>query len=219
MTRQRLRVLVAALLAWCVAAAGTAQPCLAQIRINEILADPGIDWNHDGTVSFKDDEWVEIVNAGTAPVALDDYRLSDGGTRVLRFGYTGILAPGAVRVVYGNDSVTWETANSLSTVGLSLNNTGDIVRLWHVVGADTLLVDSYTYVAFEVLDDRSTARVPDGGETWRLFDALNPYTGTTPPLGTGCNPTPGSGNHCPTAIQPQTWGRVKHLYGNSPASH
>jgi len=216
MRRERVWGLAPALLVWCLVAAGSAQPCLGQLRLNEILADPGIDWNGDGTISFKDDEWVEVVNAGATPVVLDDYRLSDGGTRVLRYGFSGTLSPGAVRVVYGNESVAWESANGLSTVGLSLNNTGDSVHLWHVTGADTLLVDSYTYVAFEVLDDRSTGRLPDGATTWRLFDAHNPYTGTIPPLGTGCNPTPGGSNQCPTAVEARAWGTVKHLYGSPP---
>jgi hypothetical protein len=201
-----------------VASIGGAQTCQGQIRINEILADPGIDWNGDGTVDSKNDEWVEIVNPTSQPLALDAYRISDGGARVFRFGFTGSLAAGAVKVVYGSTSVAWETANGLSTVGLSLNNAGDLVRLWQVVGNDTLLVDSYTYAAFEVLDDRSTGRLPDGSDTWSVFDGRNPYSGTTPPLGTGCNPTPGASNGCPTAVEPVTWGALKRLF-DAPVSH
>ena len=213
MRSERVWALLPALLVWCLVGGGVAQPCAGQLRINEVLADPGRDWNGDGTVSYRDDEWVEIVNAGPTPVVLDDYRLSDGGTRVLRYGFSGTLPSGGVQLVLGSASVAWETANGLSSVGLSLNNAGDTVNLWHLSGADTLLADSYTYVAFEVVDDRSTARMPDGADTWRLFDGLNPYTGTVPPLGTGCPPTPGGSNHCPTALEPQAWGAVKQLYG------
>jgi hypothetical protein len=42
---------------------------------------------------------------------------------------------------------------------------------------------------------------------------LNPYTGATPPLGTGCAPTPGAPNDCgvvPTLRE--TWGRLKAQY-------
>lgn len=197
--------------AWIVSA-GMAQPCRSQVRINEILADPGFDWNGDGTVGFKEDEWVEIVNAGPTPVAIDDLRLSDAGTVVFRYGFSGTLAPGSTFLVFGSQSVAWETANGLSTVGLSLNNAGDTVRLWQLAGSDTLLVDTYTYAAHEVLDDRSTGRLPDGTGEWRVFDARNPYTGTTPPLGTGCAPTPGAANACPTAVAPSTWTRVKALF-------
>ena len=210
------RTILAATLAafgW-LAPIGLAQTCSAQIRVNEILADPGFDWNGDGTVSSRDDEWVEIVNAGSTPVVLDEYRLTDAASTSFRFGFSGTLSPGAVRVVYGSASVAWESANGQSSVGLSLNNTGDTVQIWRVAGIDTLLVDSYTYAAFEVLDDRSTARMPDGGPTWVLFDARTPYTGTTPPLGTGCPPTPGGSNACPTAVESVEWGAIKRLYGD-----
>lgn len=208
-----LQCLGVALAAAWLGSVGLAQPCQSQVRINEILADPGIDWNGDGVVSFKDDEWVEIVNAGTSPVTLDDLRLSDGGTVAFRFGFSGSLAAGAALLVLGSDSVVWETANGLSTVGLSLNNTGDTVRLWQLTGSDTLLVDTYTYASHEVLDDRSTGRMPDGTGSWRVFDARNPYAGTTPPLGTGCAPTPGASNACPTPVAPVSWTRVKALFG------
>jgi Lamin Tail Domain len=195
-----------------VASLGAAQPCSAQLKINEILADPGFDWDGEGTVSSRDDEWVEIVNAGSTPVVLDDYRLTDAASASFRFGFSGTLLPGAVQVVYGSMSVAWEAANGQSSVGLSLNNAGDTVQLWQIAGTDTVLVDSYTYAAFEVLDDRSTARMPDGAETWQLFDARTPYTGTTPPLGTGCEPTPGASNGCPTAVDRLDWGSLKKLY-------
>lgn len=209
-----LRAMFAALAvagSW-LASIGTAQTCQSQVLLNEILADPGIDWDGDGTANFKDDEWVEIVNSGPVPVVLDDYRLSDGGTLAFRFGFSGTLPAGAVKVVYGSMSVAWEAAQGLPTAGLSLNNAGDQVRLWKIASGDTFLVDTYTYASFEVLDDRSTGRMPDGGAEWRLFDGRNPYSGTTPPFGTGCNPTPGASNSCPTAVEPATWGTVKRLY-------
>ena len=190
-----------------------APPCAAQIVVNEILGDPGVDWDGNGAVSARDDEWVEIYNASGVPQVLDNYRLSDGGTtRLLRFGFTGTLAPGARKLVYGSTSVAWEAANGVSATGLSLNNAGDTVRLWQIAATDTVLVDSYTYTTFEVLNDRSVGRFPDGGNEWRLFDHRAPYTGTLPPLGTGCEPTPGSPNQCPTAVEPAPWSRIKQIY-------
>jgi hypothetical protein len=191
---------------------GATPECAAQVLVNEIVADPGRDWDANGAVDARDDEWIEIVNAGTTAVDLSGYRVSDGGTTVFRYGFDGTLAPGAVRLVRGSDSVAWEIANGVSTTGLSLNNAGDAVRLWHVDGADTTLADSYTYAGFEVLDDRSVGRMPDGGIEWRIFDAHNPYAGTTPPLGTGCLPTPGGANGCPTEVAPAAFSAVKRLY-------
>ena len=191
------------------------QVCRGQVRVNEILADPTNDWDGDGTSNFRGDEWVEIVNAGAVAVSLDGHYLTDA-SNVFRYGFSGTLAPGAVLLVNGTQSVGWETSNAASIVGLSLNNGGDTVRIFRVSGADTVLVDEYTYAAHEVLDDRSTGRTPDGADTWFVYDGLNLYTGTTPPLGTGCPPTPGLANGCPVPVTPSTWGDVKRLY--DPAS-
>lgn len=193
------------------ASLGPAETCNGQVVISEILADPARDWDGDTVVSFKDDEWVEIANIGSTPAVLDSLRLSDASD-VFRHGFHGTLAPGAQLLVLGSDSVAWETANGMSTVGLSLNNTGDTVRLWQLAGAETLLVDEYTYLAHEVADDRSTARMPVNGNTWLLFDAFNPWTGSEPPAATGCPPTPARDNQCPTPVQGETWSRVKHLF-------
>ncbi|MFQ5600318.1 MAG: lamin tail domain-containing protein [Candidatus Krumholzibacteriia bacterium] len=188
-----------------------AQVCHGQVRINEILADPASDWDGDAATHFKNDEWVEIVNTGATAVALDAFRLSDASD-TFRFGFSGTLSPGQQLVVYGSESVGWESTEGLSTVGLSLNNSGDTVRLWQLSGPDTLLVDEYSYASHETLDDRSTGRVPDGGDTWFIFDALNPYAGADPPLATGCAPTPGGPNACPTAVESATWSAVKLLF-------
>ena len=203
----------------CVAAVGCAAafacPAPAQVRINEILGDPSVDWNNDGVVHFRDDEWVEVVNVGTELAEMDCYRLSDAAG-VFRYGFTGTLEPGQTQVVYGSHSVAWETAAGASTVGLSLNNAGDTVILWEVTDTDTFAVDQYTYAGHEVLDDRSTARVPDGIGEWTLFDALSPYTGSGPPNATGCPPTPGESNECPTAVESASWTGVKTRFRPMP---
>ena len=201
------------------ASLGPAEPCNGQVVISEILADPASDWDGDAAVSFKNDEWLEIANVGATPAVLDSLRLSDASD-VFRYGFQGILAPGAQLHVLGSESVAWETANGFSSVGLSLNNGGDTVRLWQLAGAETLLVDEYTYVAHEAEDDRSTGRMPIDGTTWMLFDAFNPWTGSNPPVSTGCPPTPSQDNQCPTPVEEQTWSRVKTLFrepsGSSP---
>ncbi len=186
----------------------------AQVRFNEILADPVADWDGDGARSSRNDEWIEIVNVGTSTVDLSCYRAADAsGGFDWRYGFSGLLAPGEVRVVYGSDSVAWEHANGFPAFGLSLNNAGDTVFLYDVLGGDTLIVDQYTYQSFQVLDDRSTGRSPDGNGQWVVFDGLNPYLGSRPPLGTGCAPTPGGVNCIPAVpVEESTWGAVKHLY-------
>jgi hypothetical protein len=187
----------------------------AQVLINEILADPASDWDGDGVLGSKDDEWVEVLNAGPSSVDLSGYRLGDlSGGYSWRYGFSGALQPGAVVVVYGSDSEVWQTENGFPVAGLSLNNTGDTVLLYRIEGTDTLVVDSYAYVSHEVVDDRSTGRMSDDTAEWRVFDALNPYSGTKPPLGTGCAPSPGVVNACDphVPIEATTWGAIKEMF-------
>jgi hypothetical protein len=181
------------------------------LLLNELMAGPARDWDGSGTFSTRDDEWVEIFNAGSEPVDLSPCLLTDGDG-IPRFALSGALAPGGHLVVFGKDSYDWEKAHGFPAYGLSLSNSGDTVMLWQVAGAETSLVDSYVYKSHEAAADRAVGRKPDGG-IWTLFDGLDPYTGTTPPLGTGCTPTPGQANVCEdTPVTPATWGRLKSLY-------
>ena len=183
----------------------------SDVRLSEILAAPGRDWDNSGAFSSRDDEWIEIVNAGAATVDLTSYFVTDGDS-IARFGFSGTLAPGAALLVTGAQSVAWERATAHPVFGLSLGNTGDKVMLWQVVGGDTTLVESYTYKTHESATDRAIGRTADGSE-WKLEDSLNPYTGTVLPSGTGCPPTPGVPNSCGTTpARRTTWGGVKALY-------
>lgn len=181
------------------------------VRLSEILAGPGRDWDGNGTFSSRDDEWFEIVNGGAGTVDLSSWFMTDGDS-IPRFGFSGTLAPGATLLVTGAASVAWERATAHPVFGLSLGNTGDRVLLWQVVGADTVLVDEYAYRTHECATDRAIGRTPDGSE-WRLEDALNPYVGTVLPSGTGCPPTPGAANSCGVVgVKRTTWASVKQHY-------
>jgi hypothetical protein len=170
--------------------------------------------------SVGPDEWVEVANPGPGELDLAGYYLADAaGGRV--YGFTGMLAAGAVTVVYGSAAATWEAANGESTTGLRLGNDGGIVQLLQVVGGAPIVVDTVSYLNHEAEDDRSSGRLPDGSSTWVLFDSLFPYTGTLTPAGTGMPPTPGARNDGspvdppPTPSQETTWGAVKALYSLS----
>jgi hypothetical protein len=191
-----------------VAAASSPVAAAPDLRLSEFMAAPASDWDGNGVFSSRDDEWVEIVNGGAVPVDLADWFVTDGDS-IPRYAFTGTLAPGAVLLVTGGMSVDWERATGHPVFGLSLGNTGDQVLLWHVGGADTVLVDAYAYKSHESAADRATGRTPDGAE-WRLEDQLNPYAGATQPTGTGCPPTPGLPNDCGvTPTRRDTWGHVK----------
>jgi hypothetical protein len=192
-----------------------AAPCAAQVCLNEILADPASDWNGDGEVNSRTDEWIEIVNTGSSTVDLSAYRIGDlSGGMDYRFAFSGTLGAGGILVVYGSEVVQWQSDNGVSTYGLSLNNSGDTVSLYRISGTDTAVVDDYAYGAHEVQDDRAVGRRPDGSGAWVLFDGLNPYSGTLPPESTGCLPSPGAPTACTTPTVETTWGEVKSLYKN-----
>jgi hypothetical protein len=184
----------------------------AALRLNEVLPGPARDWDGSGAFSSRDDEWVEVVNTDVAPLDLAGFYLTDGDS-IPRYAFSGTLGPGEHRVVYGKDSYDWEKATGHPAFGLSLGNSGDTVMLWQVTGSDSEAVDQYAFTSHEAAADRAIGRVPDGTGPWLLFDALNPYAGTIPPLGTGCNPSPGQENQCAiTPVRRATWGDLKLLY-------
>lgn len=181
------------------------------VALNEVLADPARDWDEDGAINSANDEWVEIVNVGDVPADLTGLRLGDS-EQVWAYGFEGSLPVGGKITVFGTTSKAWQTANGLSAFGLRLSNTGDTIVLWQLAAADTTILDQFTFLDHEAEDDRSSGRRPDGGATWELFDALNPYSGNEPPAGNGCAPSPGLPNNCATPVEPATWGRIKALH-------
>ena len=185
----------------------------AQVVMNEFVADPARDWDGDGVLSSRDDEWVEIANIGQNAVNLAGYRFADGdGRPVWRYEFSGTLGPGAVRAIYGSDSKAWEESNGFPMYGLSLNNTGDRLRLYRIAGSDTALIDSYTYGEVAARKDRAIGRRTDSPDVWATFDAHNPCTSSCDPAGTGCYPTPNARNTCVTAAESRTWGAIKSMY-------
>jgi hypothetical protein len=188
---------------------------LAGLCLNEIMADPASDWDGDGTYHFRDDEWVELYNDGPDAVDLGDFGLSnDGGLWTYGFEAGDILGSGEARVIFGSQSVVWQAAHGHHQYGFRMSNDGDTVLLWEFAAGDTLLVDSYSFNTYEADDDRSTGRNPDGIGEWEIFDALNPYSGGTPPPGNGLPPSPGWPNagEPPVRLDACTWGSVKGLF-------
>ncbi len=185
----------------------------AEVLVNEVLANPASDWNGDGAVDIKLDEWVEVVNTGPGAVDLAGYFLRDGTGDTPHVGLIGELAPGAVVVVHGSDAVVWQEAHDAGNSGLSLNNGGDTVQLVMTDPNDPaayVVVDSRTYLPHEGEPDRASG-LHEGA--WTLFDALDPYGGSLVPVGTGCAPTPGLVNVCEaTPVVGATWSTLKAVY-------
>jgi hypothetical protein len=185
----------------------------AEIILNEFMADPARDWDGDGEYNYRNDEWIEIINTGNSAVDISGYLICDGNDpRLWRYGFSGTLDSGEIRIVFGSDSKIWEDANEVPVYGLSLNNSGDNVSLFNVSGGDTLLVDSVDYENNAAVDDRSVGRDPEEMNVWKLFDAYNPCSECSPISGNGCIPTPGSVNTCVTETGGTSWGKVKSIY-------
>lgn len=192
---------------------GGAGGAAAEILLNEVLSDPARDWNGSGAVSSRDDEWIEIINTGSTSVDLASFRLA-GPDSVWRYEFSGLLAPGAVRLVTGRESYDWETVQGFPAFGLRLSNSGGEIMLFEMVSGVPVLRDCYAWVDHEADDDRSSGRAPDGGPSWLLFDGLNPYSGSDEPAGSGCTPSPGTRQVCVTPVEAASWSTLKALYGS-----
>jgi hypothetical protein len=126
--------------------------------INEILADPGsFDANNDGLVSFRDDEYVELVNGGDALLDLGGATIADGLRVRFTFPAGTTVVPGAAVVVFGGGAPDIG-APSFTAGNLALNNTGDTVT---VRAADGTELASVTYGG-EGGDNQSLNRAVDG---------------------------------------------------------
>ena len=191
-----------------------APPARAQVGqgvvLSEILAGPARDWNGDGAFDARKDEWVEVWNSGAGPVDLSPYRIADADSTI-RYELNGFLAAGSVVLILGAVAEDQQRASGRTVTGLSLNNAGDTIFLFRVQGGDTVAVDSRKYGSIEGASDRSAGRMGAAG-TWALFDGLNKYTGSGEPKGTGCDPSPGMRNDCPTDAVGTTWGKIKAHY-------
>ena len=121
-----------------------------KVVINEVLPAPGADHNGDGQVN-TDDEFIELVNTGSAPLSLAGYALDDAAT-----------ATGGRRFTFGTDRFIGAGERLLlwrADTGLNLNDDADFLQL---LDANGTLIDQ---IAWEQRDrGPSLSRVPDGGE-------------------------------------------------------
>jgi hypothetical protein len=163
-------------------------PAFPAPAVNELMPGPGSDWDGDFDADSRGDEWVEITNTGPETLGLEGYYLLSGAGRAPVYCFAGTIAPGEFACVYGSDALTWESENGASSIGLSLNNTGDILWLVTVSGGDTVVVDSIEYTSSQVGADVSIGRLPDGTGDWALFDHF------TDKGGTDADPTPAASN-------------------------
>ncbi len=136
------------------------------VIINEVLADPpaGIagDANGDGTRSYRDDEFIEIVNVSDRVVDLSGWSLADSYAVRFRFPEGTSLPARAVVVVFGGGNpATFQLPAGVvafaADQGLGLTNSGDSVVL---SDRDGEVVDAMSFGP-EGGQDRSLTRAND----------------------------------------------------------
>jgi hypothetical protein len=165
------------------------------LKINEFI------YNPDGTDTGN--EWVELYNAGTTALRLDDYTLQGAGTtwgEDFRFPGGVSLAPGEF-VLVGGENVG---ADYLAD-GMSIDNAGSGAGGLRLLDCEGNVLDTVLYggdieddisgdggsteVVPEVSEAVSLGRYPDGGDTDAATDWI-PYSA----------PSPGSANADPAAL-------------------
>jgi hypothetical protein len=162
------------------AGADKVKPQVATLIINEYLADPpgssatdlSGDANGDGKRDSTEDEFVELVNTGSAPLDIGGFTISDSVQVRFTFPSGKIIPPGEAAVVFGGGTPKGNFGNAAANglvfaiggSGLSLNNSGDTITVKDKSGA---LVDSLTYSSAEGNAGQAITRSPDitGGFT------------------------------------------------------
>jgi hypothetical protein len=138
--------------------------------INEYLADPPAgpagDANGDAVTNATQDEFVELVNAGSTPLDISGFTISDATSVRFTFPSGKIIPPGEATVVFGGGTPTGSFGNAGANLlvfaaggsGLSLNNGGDTIT---VKDNTTATVATLPYGSTEGNADQSITRSPD----------------------------------------------------------
>ncbi|MBD3336334.1 MAG: hypothetical protein GF355_12540 [Candidatus Eisenbacteria bacterium] len=139
------------------------------VVLNEFLADNGSTLADE----FGEyDDWIEVLNVGSQPVALEGLRLSDDlrQPRTWAFPDTMIL-PGAHLIVWADDDPEQGPLHATFKLGAD----GEELVLWSTDESGNVLIDHVVFGQQE--EDISMGRVPDGCGPWV---SLNPPTPGAP---------------------------------------
>ncbi len=124
-------------------------------------------------------DWIEIYNAGTEPVMLGGYYMSDvlnDPTAMYQIPDTYpdsvTVSPGGFIVFYANKM----QASSVLSLNFKLSGSGESIGLWNF---DMMIVDSLTYGA--QIADTSYGRFLDGSANWYMMADFTPGASNTNP--------------------------------------
>jgi hypothetical protein len=140
---------------------------LPNLKINEflVLNSSCCPDNSSGTAEF--DDWIEIYNAGTTPVDINGYYLSDNNANPFKFRIEGstVIPAGGFLLIWADE----QGSQGKLHANFQLSGSGEEVGLYYIDGR-TIDFRSYGSQAENV----SFGRTPDGGDTWRNFSAPTP---------------------------------------------
>ena len=117
--------------------------------ISEVLADPpdGLagDANQDGQRNTYEDEFVELYNAGSAPVDISGWRLGDSSSpeNFFQFPANTVIEPGSYVVLFGGGNPSGFTVPVYTDdgrIGNGLTNSGEAIRLIDSNGTEVAVV-------------------------------------------------------------------------------
>lgn len=150
--------------------AAQSSPQVAALIINEYLADPADDItgdaNGDGTRSASQDEFVELINIGSAPLNVGGFTISDAAQVRFTFPAGKIIPAGEAAVVFGGGTPTGSFGNAMANglvfavggSGLSLNNGADSIIVKDNLGMEVARRD---YPSADGSANQSITRSPD----------------------------------------------------------
>ena len=112
-------------------------------------------------------DWVELYNAGNAPVNLNGYSITDLLSQPKKYVFTTdiIIQPNSFVLIWTDDKTIGSHAN------FKLSASGESIGLYDPSGA---VIDTITFGAQQ--NDVSMGRFPNGSTTWYKFSPASPGT-------------------------------------------
>lgn len=137
------------------------------LMINEVMAAPrsGLT-DEDGDLS----DWIELYNAGTETIRLDNLALSDDEQKPLKWFFPEgtVIAPGQYYIVFCSKKDKLEANTGIPHTNFSIKAQGETIVLTTKAGE---LVDRVTVPTMQ--KDMSYGRDPDTGE-WKVYTLATP---------------------------------------------
>jgi hypothetical protein len=127
--------------------------------INEVLVNPG------GTIFDANGEWLELYNAGTLDVDLQNLVIADSaasGRRPYHLITSSVVVPSGGYATLGNTQNT--TSNGGATIdyaygaAMAFANSLDALKISRVVGTDTVTIDRVSYLSAAISAQNGISR-------------------------------------------------------------